>query len=171
VRPSLGVSLTGRSGIAPKLAWSPRAFVGIAFRSQRDYVWGLRLSATQVRGDASVAVGQADMTWSLARLEAFPVRATFGSFRLEPALFVEGGQLRARGAAVSPVATVHRPALFAGALGRLSLVAFDLLLVELEAGGLAPLVRDRFYLYENTTVFRVPALSGYAGAGVGLEFL
>ena len=168
---SLGVTLTGRSGVAPHLAWAPRPFVGMSFRSRGGYTWGIALSATQVLGSAAVDVGRADFTWSLGRLEVFPVRATFGHWRLEPALFVEAGQLRARGVAVAPATEVHRPALLAGVLGRLSFLAFDLLQLEVEGGPIAPLLRDRFYLFESTTVFRVPAVTGYIGAGVGVEFL
>jgi hypothetical protein len=167
----LGLTLTGRSGIAQQLAWAPRPFVGLSFRSRGGYTWGLALSATQVRGRAAVDAGRADFTWSLGRLEVFPVRAAFGNWRLEPAVFVEAGQLRARGVAVSPAAEVRRPALLAGALGRLSLLAFGLLEVHLEGGPLLPIVRDRFYLFESTTVFRIPAVTGVVGAGVGLEFL
>jgi len=167
----LGLTLTGRSGIAPQLAWAPRPFVGISFRSRTGYTWGLSLSATQARGSATVDVGQADFTWNLGRLEIFPVRASFGNWRLEPALFIEAGQLRARGVAVTPAAAVRRPALLAGALGRVSLLAFQLLELEVEGGPIAPIVRDRFYLFESTTVFRVPAITGYLGAGVGVEFL
>jgi hypothetical protein len=168
---SVGLTLTGRSGIASNLAWAPRPFVGINFRSRGGYTWGLALSATQVRGSATVDVGRADFTWSLGRLEAFPVRASFGNWRFEPALFFEAGQLRARGVAVAPVAEVRRPAFAAGALGRLSFLAFELLALEVEGGPLVPLVRDRFYLFESTTVFRIPAVTGYLGAGVGVEFL
>jgi len=167
----VGLTLTGRSGIAPRLAWAPRPFVGVSFRSSSGYTWGLLLSATQARGSASVDVGRADFTWTLGRLEAFPVRASVGNWRFEPALFVEAGQLRARGVAVTPAQELKRPLFSAGALGRLSLLAFDRLLLEVEGGPIAPLVRDRFYLFENTTVFRVPALTGYIGAGVGAQFL
>jgi len=168
---ALGLTLTGRTGSASHIAWAPRPFVGISFRSRAGYVWGIALSATQVRGSAAVDVGQADFTWSLGRLEVFPVRKSFGNWRLEPALFLEAGQLRARGVAVTPAAEVRRPALLAGALGRASLLAFELLELEVEGGPIVPLVRDRFYLLENTTVFRVPAASLYFGAGVGVEFL
>jgi hypothetical protein len=167
----LGLTLTGRSGIAPQLAWAPRPFVGLNFRSRGGYTWGLSLSASQARGSATVDLGQADFTWSLGRLELFPVRASFGNWRLEPALFIEAGQLRARGVAVAPAAEVRRPALLAGALGRVSLLAFELLELEVEGGPIAPIVRDRFYLFESTTVFRVPPITGYIGAGVGVEFL
>jgi hypothetical protein len=168
---SLGLTLTGRTGIAPRLTWAPRPSIGLSFRSRSGYTWGFSVSATQARGDATVDVGQADFTWTLARLEVFPVRTTYGNWRFEPAVFIEAGQLRARGVAVLPAAAVRRPALTAGALGRLSFLAFDLLWFDLEGGPLAPLVRDRFYLFDNTTVFRIPAVTSYVGAGVGLEFL
>ncbi len=170
-RLSLGLALTAHTGLAPELAWAPRPFVGVSFRRPSGYTWGLGLSAMQVRGSAVTAAGQADFSWTLARLEAFPVRWGQGWLRFEPALFVEAGQLRARGVAVTPAVEVRRPALFVGALGRLSVLAFDLLLVELEAGPVLPAVRDRFYVQENTTVFRAPALAGFAALGVGLEFL
>ncbi|MES1188530.1 MAG: hypothetical protein ABUL60_32240 [Myxococcales bacterium] len=170
-RLSLGLMLTARTGLAPELAWAPRPSVGLSFRSRTGYTWGLAVSATLARGHAAVDVGQADFTWSLARLEAFPLRVRYRSWRFDPLVFVEAGQLRARGVAVLPVAEARRPAVFVGALGRLSYLAFDLLWFGLEGGGSAALVRDRFYLFETTTVFRVPAVGGYLGAGVGLEFL
>lgn len=171
LRLSLGLALAGRTGVASQIAWAARPFVGFSLRSRGGYTWGLGLSATQARGSAALANGQADLTWSLARLEAFPVRASFGALRLEPTLFFEAGQLRARGVGISPSTEVRRPALFTGALARVSLLAFDLLLLQLEAGPLVAIERDRFYLYENSTVFHVPLLSGVMAVGVGLEFL
>ncbi len=168
---SVGLTLTGRNGVAPKLAWAPRPFVGISFRSPSGYTWGLGLSAMQTHGSAAVDIGRADFTWTTARLEAFPVRWAYGHWRFEPALFIEGGQLRARGMAITPAAEVHRPALLAGGLGRLGFLALDLLLLQVEAGPLVPVLRDRFYLRENTTVFRIPPVTGFVAAGVGLEFL
>ena len=168
---SVGLTLTGQSGVAPKLAWAPRPFFGISFRGRSGYTWGLGLSAMQTHGSAAVAIGRADFTWTTARLEAFPVRWSYGRLRFEPALFVEGGQLRARGVGITPAAEVRRPALLAGGLGRLSFLAVDLLLLQVEAGPLVPVLRDRFYLRENTTVFRIPRLTGFVAAGVGVEFL
>jgi hypothetical protein len=168
---SLGLMLTVGSGLAPGLVWAPRPSAGLSFRSRHGYTWGLAVSVTQARGHATVDEGQAEFTWSLGRLEVFPVRAGRGNWRFEPAAFVEAGQVRARGVAVLPSAEVRRPALSAGGLGRLSYLAFDLLWFGLEGGAAASLVRDRFYLFETATVFRVPAVAGFLGAGVGLEFL
>jgi hypothetical protein len=168
---SVGLTLTGQTGLAPKVAWAPRPFIGISFRSPGGYTWGLGLSAMQTHGRAAVDIGRADFTWSTARLEAFPVRWAYGHWRFEPALFIEGGQLRARGVGITPAAEVHRPALLAGGLGRLSFLAVDLLLLQVEAGPLVPVLRDRFYLRENTTVFRIPSVTGFVAAGVGIEFL
>jgi hypothetical protein len=170
-RLALGLSLTARSGMGPELSWAPRPFVGLSYQTRSGHTWGVRLSGTQVHASAVSSAGQADFTWNVGRIEAFPIRFGSSLWRFEPAVLFEAGQLRARGVAVSPVNQVERPVLFGGALGRLSLLAFDLLLLELEAGLALPLLRDRFYLYENTTVFRVPALAGFAAAGVGLEFL
>ena len=36
---------------------------------------------------------------------------------------------------------------------------------------IAPIVRDRFYLFENTTVFQSRPVTGFVAAGVGVEFL
>lgn len=168
---SLGLTLTARSGLAPQLAWAPEASVGLSFRSSGGYTWGLVVSATRVRGNAAIDVGQADFTWSLARLDVFPIRARYRNWRFEPAAFVEAGQLRARGVAVVPSAEAHRPVLSVGALARASWLAFDLLWFGVEAGPLVPLIRDRFYLFETSTVFQLPRITGYVGAGVGLEFL
>jgi hypothetical protein len=170
-RLALGLSLTARSGMGPELSWAPRAFIGLSYQSRSGHTWGLRLSGTQVHASATSSVGQADFTWNVGRIEAFPVRFGSSPWRFEPAVLFEAGQLRARGVAVSPVNQVERPVLFGGALGRLSLLAFDLLLLELEGGLAVPFLRDRFYLHENTTVFHVPAAAGFAAAGVGLEFL
>jgi hypothetical protein len=168
---SFGLTLTGQSGVAPRVSWAPRPFVGLSFRSASGYTWGLGLSAMQVHGSAAVDVGRANFTWSLARLEAFPLRVGYGKLRLEPALFFEAGQLRARGVAVTPAAEVRRPAFSAGALARVSYLAFDVLLFVLEGGPRLSLERDRFYLYENDTIFRIPTLTGFVATGVGLEFL
>jgi hypothetical protein len=168
---ALGLTLTGRSGIAAGLTWAPRPYVGVNFRSPGGYTWGLSVSAMQAHGSAAVDVGRANFTWSLGRVEAFPLRLSYGNLRFEPAVFFEAGQLRARGVGIVPSAEVKRPALFTGALGRISWLGFGLLLLELEGGPLLTLERDRFYLFENNTVFEIPTVTGFVAGGVGLEFL
>lgn len=167
---TVGLSLVGRSGLAPELVWAPQAALGLSFRTGGGHTWGLRLSALHASSRSTLDAGSASFTSNLVRLQAFPLRVGSAAWRFEPAAFAEAGELTARGVGITPTRSVRRPVAWAGVLGRVSLV-MSVLLLELEAGGALPFVRDRFYIFENTTVFRVPAGSAFASAGVGFEFL
>lgn len=169
VRFTVGPSLVGRSGLAPELVWAPQAALGLSFRTGGGHTWGLRLSALHASGRSTLETGSASFTSNLVRLQAFPLRVGSAAWRFEPAAFAEAGELSARGVGITPTRSVRRPVAWAGVLGRVSLV-MSVLLLELEAGGALPFVRDRFYIFENTTVFRVPVASAFASLGVGLEF-
>jgi len=55
-------------------------------------------------------------------------------------------------------------------VGRARLTVAGPLFVEAEASAFAPLVRDRFFVQPNVTIFRAPT-AGVAGAlGLGLSF-
>jgi hypothetical protein len=169
VRFLIGLSLVGRSGLAPELVWAPEPALGLSFRTGGGHTWGLRLSALHASSGSTVGAARASFTSNLVRLQAFPLRVGSATWRFEPAAFAEAGELSARGVGITPAHSVRRPVAWAGVLGRVSL-AMSVLLLELEAGGALPFVRDRFYVFENTTVFRVPPASAFASLGVGLEF-
>lgn len=169
VRFMVGLALVGRSGLAPELVWAPQAALGLSFRTGGGHTWGVRLSGLHASSQGAVDAASARFTSNLVRLQAFPLRVGSAAWRFEPAAFAEAGELSARGVGITPTHSVRRPVAWAGALGRLSLVMSPLL-VEVEVGGALPFVRDRFYVYENTTVFRVPAGSAFASVGAGLEF-
>src|SRR5574339_296033 len=88
-RLALGLSLTARSGMGPELSWAPRPFIGLSYQSRSGHTWGLRLSGTQVHASAKSSAGQADFTWNVGRIEAFPVRLGSSQWRFEPALLFE----------------------------------------------------------------------------------
>jgi hypothetical protein len=100
-----------------------------------------------------------------------PVRLLAWRLRLVPCLHGEGGALDAQGLGVSPERSEVRPWIAVGLLGRVRVVAISPFFLELSGGALVPLQRDRFYFEPDSTVFRPPAITGLAGAAVGLTIL
>jgi hypothetical protein len=87
---------------------------------------------------------------------------------------VDAGQLRAVGSGVSPAQQVDRPWLSLGLTGRLEFRLVDVLAIELaiELAGevFFPIVRDRFFIDTDVTLYRAPLVAGGAVIGLGVQF-
>jgi hypothetical protein len=134
--------------------WSPSVRVGFEYASS---------------GAVGVAGGDIKLGSSLGVLDVCPASWRLGAFRLAPCVRLEGGVLDVSGVDVMPAKSALRPWAAAGALGRVRYVPLARFFVELSGGVLAPLVRDHFYFDpSDTTVFRPPVASGFAGGAVGI---
>ncbi|HWP05231.1 MAG TPA: hypothetical protein VNN72_05790 [Polyangiaceae bacterium] len=157
VHAGLGVELN--SAITPELALAGLGFVELT-RVERGLGYEARLSLLYARHTVEADAGAGSLTLTRGRLDAclrHPVVA--------PPLWVagcgafEGGVLAASGRGITPVASETRPWLAGGPAVRLELVPTPHLRLEAAGNVLFPLVRDRFYLYENATLRETPPVT------------
>jgi hypothetical protein len=115
--------------------------------------------------------GGVELTLWSGTAEACPMHLPAGArVRLAPCLALEVGQLQASGSRVMPAQRIDRPWLAPGLLTRLELQLFDVLVIELTGEILAPVVRDRFFVNADATVYRTPAVTGGGTLGLGACF-
>jgi hypothetical protein len=170
-----GAELT--SGLAPGVLVGPALSVEAIWR-QRDWptavepVLDVRLGVSRLAATVPAHVGSARFAWTLGRLEGCPVRAVVGSFEVLPCVRFDGGDLQAVGLGVDlPRPAASRLWLSLGALCRLRWTPLPPILLEVDAGVSAPLVRDRFYFdTPPTSIYDVPALAAVAGGAAGGRF-
>ena len=159
---STGIGPNGAPGAALAVVYEPRgARLGLALQGFRT-----------TRAEAQGVPVQFEL-WS-ARLEGCPfVLAISDSTSVEPCPFAEFGAMTGQ-AFEDPPAVVRgergtAPWVSSGASGRV-VGRFGALAVELEVLVGIPLRRERFYVAEGDTLYRVPAYYGATSAGVGVRF-
>jgi hypothetical protein len=162
-----GLGLLANFGSDP--TWLVRPFVELARERKAPLGYSLRLSAARAHASVVAGEGGVDLTLWAGRAEACPLHVPLGArVRLAPCVALELGQLQARGSGVSPKRQIDRPWLAAGALTRFELELLDALVLEVAGEILAPVVRDRFFVNTDATVYRTRAIS--LGATLGLAF-
>jgi hypothetical protein len=161
----IGVSAELFTAFAPDPAFWVRPHVELA----RGDV-AARLSAGWARATARSAEGAAALTLVAGRVELCPVRLDLGpTVLLTPCGALDAGVLGARGVDVTPSADTTRPWLTAGVSTRLSAMPFAPVVIEVGGELFATLVRDRFYVQEDTTLHKTPAVGGALGIGLGVH--
>lgn len=158
------------TGIAPSATPTLAFFVDLAKTGDATLSPSLRLRFERA-GDSSgpFAQGAAHFTWTEGGLDGCPVVwAPIARLRVAPCLRAEAGIVEANGVDASPARSETRPWLLLGAVGRGQLRLAGPVFVELETALYAPLVRDRFYLEPDTTVFRASAIAWGGSAGLGV---
>jgi len=161
------VELLAGFGSSPSLLVRP--FVELAREGRGPFSYAFRLAAERAQNTAVKAAGDAELTLWAGRAEACPLRlAASTRVRVVSCVTLDLGQLQANASGVSPTRKVDRPWVAPGALGRLELQLHDMLALEVAGELASPLVRDRFFVNTNATLYRAPALVG--GAALGLAF-
>ncbi|MEO8797798.1 MAG: hypothetical protein ABI551_07935 [Polyangiaceae bacterium] len=158
------------TGIAPSVTPTIAFFVDLAKTGDAVLSPSLRLRFERA-GDSSdpFAQGAAHFTWTEGGIDGCPVVwAPIARLRLAPCLRAEAGIVEASGVDASPARSQTRPWLLLGAVGRGQLRLVGPVFIELEMALYAPLVRDRFYLEPDTTVFRASAIAWGGSAGLGV---
>jgi len=128
---------------------------------------GLLRSLTAEKHTAS---GAAALTFTLARLEACPVRFEPAmAVELRPCLVAEAGALDAEGKNVVNTRQVRRLWATGGAALRAAVRA-GRWWMELEVGGVAPFTRDSFYFSPTQAIYTPPTLLAQASLGIALRW-
>ena len=156
--------------LAPVAAPDVTAFVDVARGGTGLFAPALRIGFEYASsGTAGVTGGRMQMSRSLGVVEACPLAVRAGALRLAPCARIEAGGVDASGVDVTPSRSALRPWVAPGLLGRVRYVLPPRFFVELSGGVVAPLVRDHFYFDpSDTTAFRPPVVSGFAGGALGI---
>jgi hypothetical protein len=137
-------------------------------RSSASWGQSARLRFERGSGSSDQAGASADFTWTVVNVDLCPVVALSGTLRGDACVRTDVGALDAAGVGVVPTRTTSRPWVSLGAVARGRWEFTAPFFLEAEAAMLLPLVRDRFFVEPDTTVFR-PAVAGWsAGAGLGM---
>jgi hypothetical protein len=151
---SVGAHGGGTYGRAPSIAPTAPLFVDL----QRD-PWTLRATVLWSHR-ASAAL---DVTQVALRFEACPLHVVGGDFELDPCAGIELGAIRGRADEASTGLWLA-PGGIARARWRFAHPFF----AELEAAASFPLLRPRFVLLPDETVWKAPPVSVSAGLGLGM---
>jgi hypothetical protein len=144
----------------------------VAFSLERrvpgGWDWVLRLSALRsLESHVDDRFGRrATFTWTAGRLDAQPTLFDrTGRLSLSAGLGMDVGAVQAKSDL-----SVTRPWVSALLMARARWQPASLLQVEVNAGAIAPLVRDSFQLFgPDGVIFRERPLCGFAGIGAGLR--
>lgn len=162
-----GFGLLANFGSDP--TWLVRPFVELARERQGPFGYSFRLSAARAHASVVAGEGGVELTLWAGRAEACPLHVALGApVRLAPCVALDVGQLQARGSGVSPTRQVDRPWLAPGLLTRFELQWLDPLVFEVAGEAFFPVIRDRFFVNTDNTVYRTRAIT--LGATLGLAF-
>jgi hypothetical protein len=159
------------SGASPTVLLSVPVWVETSYLAGRllEPTGRLRFERTTV-GRASKVGGGARFYRTSGAGDFCPVAFHAHAFRAQPCSRVEAGTLNAKGHGVDPVRSDTRPWFAVGAVVRLRLEIIAPFFAEVESGLLASVIRDRFYVEPDTSIYRPPAVGATAGIGLGVTF-
>jgi hypothetical protein len=167
----IGAGLEGVGGVAPGLLFMVRPSIEVGSESGSPWSTALRLSAGVGHRVVRQPEGGGEFTLLSGRLEGCPAR--FGATRalqIAPCFAVDVGRLEAVGIGVTPVERISRPWVAPGAVGRLEWEIVNVLVVEVAGEIFFPLVRGRFFVGSDATLYRTPWVAGGATAGLSVRF-
>jgi hypothetical protein len=170
-RLQIGAALEAVGGVAPGPLFLVRPSLEIGSESASRWSTAWRLSAGVGRRVVRGPVGGGEFTLFSGRIEGCPAR--FGATRavqIEPCFAVDAGRLEAVGIGVTPAERIDRPWVAPGAVGRLEWEIAKVLLVEVAGEIFFPLVRGRFFVGSDATLYRTPLVAGGATAGLSVRF-
>lgn len=164
---SAGVGGGALLGVTTQPLWVAPVFVDAVLPPAGLLAPAARLAfvhtARDVEGEAAAAV-----TFDVGRLDLCPVAALRGPARLELCARGEAGALRVRGL-VEPSRPTTRPWLAAALVSRARFSLVSRVFADLEVAAELPIVRDRFFVQPNATVFTPALLGASLAASVGVR--
>lgn len=162
--------LTGRTAVAPEVAWGESIGAMLTWEKNR-FRPSVQLSFLRAQGSASRSFGSAELRWTAGQLVLCPWGAQPGtSWDVRACALFQLGRLRGSGYDTpNPTeGTIVWSAAGIQLEGRLKLVGP--LWAGVDAALLQPFTQERFYVEPSRTLFRVPAWGTSFGAGLGLLF-
>ena len=150
---------------------APRIFVDVVLGSPPAEI-AVRVAVSRsLAVDRAARVGAATIEWTQASLAACVLRVDLARpLHLRPCAAFSAGWLDAAGANVTTPTSRTRPWLSAEATARLVWAPVRALVVELEAGALAPILRESFFFEPGVPVYEAPSVAFVGRAGAGVRF-
>ena len=173
VRVGVGGAIGVLGGVGPSVAPLAGAFVE-AERAGAGPSWfrptaRLAVDLATVAGDHGV--GSQRYLWLAATARVCPVQLPVGtSVRVGPCVGMQAGRHQATTSDLPNARTSAKPWLAPTATVSLAWRATGRVTLELQGGIVVPLVRTRFFLAPDVTLFRVPAVTGMAAASAIVHF-
>jgi hypothetical protein len=157
---------------APGAVVGDSLFMGIARDTGQPFAPEARIAVWRAStGNLDAAPGHADLTWTLARAEACPMRwPARGAFDVRPCVDADVGALSAVAVGVPHAQSRTRPWAALGALARVEWVPFEPLVLGAELSLSAPLVREIFYVAPAPVVYQAPEVVAEGGLALGVRF-
>ncbi len=169
---ALGLHAAVAQGVSPYPLASVPLFVEIARTPESSPLAPTaRFRFERPGGNSSASpAGSAHFTWTEASLDLCPI-AWWGrpTLRAQACVRAEGGSVQAQALNTTPARNDVRPWFMVGALGSGRWVVEGPFFLEIEAALLVPILRDRFFLRPDTTVFRAAPIAYSASAGAGVS--
>jgi hypothetical protein len=143
-------------------------FFDIASRSDRSFAPSFRLAFVPTRTvTASNGVGSGHFQWMTGRLEICPFRFVLApSVRARPCSRFDGGAISASADLDGQANAPSRSWFDLAFTGRIEWAVAGPIAVEVEAGVVVPLSKDRFFFQTNTEVYRFGNAGPVASAGL-----
>jgi len=157
--------LTG--GVGPSPTPYQGLFAEAGRRSGSALTPVVRVAGFYARDSFETEGGGAQFSWLSLRASACPRLGA--RFFAEACLSFDYGRLRGRGYATGLPRSEDARWLGPGASLRAGAILFDVSSVSLELGGVMPMARDRFFFGPDETIYRIPAIAGYAALALGLQ--
>ena len=169
----LGIHLDGFGGVLPQFALGPRLLVDARLdRSGGGWTPSARLSAIRVTSGVAVGDGNGALTWTAGRIDLCPSGIVLGdeATLLWPCALFETGALHEDQPPGGPAYDIGSKLWLAvGGLGRFQAIAFETLMLEMEAGLTVPLERDEFFARTDAAFTPSPVVA-FVSFGVGARF-
>ncbi|MBX3220322.1 MAG: hypothetical protein KF795_07355 [Labilithrix sp.] len=160
-------------GVGPAVA--PRAGVfaamDVAFSAREWARASVRLSVDAATTNASVGAGSQRYALVAGGLRVCPVRLPLAPVvHLAPCAGMQVGLHRGTSGGIPSARAQDKTWLAPTATGSLGVDLSRAVALELEGGLVAPMVRTRFFLGPDLTLFRTPAVAGTGGVSVLVRF-
>jgi hypothetical protein len=167
----VGAAFAMLAGATPEPLFMARPFVELGTAGPSPWSRALRISAAYGRRTVIAQEGGAEYTLLTGRIEGCPARfRAMPALQLSPCVAIDAGRLEAVGVGVTPVQSAKAPWVAPGLVARVEWEIANLLVVEVSGEILFPLVRDRFFVNSDTTLYRTSPVAGGAAAGLGVRF-
>jgi hypothetical protein len=168
---ALGVGGQVISGPAPNVMFAVPVFIDISSTSASVFSPSARLHFERASSSSTQDGTGGDFTWTEGGVDLCPIAWSTSRTRVEPCLRTEVGVLRATGLGIEPARGASRIWMSIGPALHARWRAMGPVFVDLSGSLDAPLVRDRFFVEPNTTVFLAPPVEWSATLALGVTLL
>lgn len=174
-RLGFGVAAATNTAAPPPPALDVEPFVALDDEAPRLFAPEFRLSALRSVTPSTVtkSLGEADFTWTAARLAACPLKwPARSALELRPCAVLDAGVLNGSGTRTHKAASANALWIAPGLTARLTYRPIAALSLEVGAGATFPLERGKFYFQpnagQNVVAFHVPPAGAIGSIGVAV---